>query len=188
MTSVSRAFTTLDAKTKFVAVKSLSYSNAPVGHNLLVPFTYSNQTLDISPVPGFVPSNGDGSSSGQVWRTVQVFGTTGPVTDLDPTFLEWFYNFDDVDTGSVSVYTPATMMKVQYNTAGGNSGNEYLNVDYGYESGATVPPSGSEFISGSAESNFDTVYIFKTPLVLKYNNVGTPSYATFSSLFAHHPY
>lgn len=182
MSSTVRSFpAAAKAETKFVPVKSLTYQNNSIDARVLIPFTYSNGVLDVATIPGFLPSDGEGNGDGFSWRMVKPMGGLGLVTSLGNSFKTWFENYEGgVDSGSIEIYTRPTMTKVQMTVPDGAS---ILNSQYAYRGGLTEAPSSDEFVTGSPSTSWDTVWVFKTPLVLKYKDSGNVRYASLYTQF-----
>jgi hypothetical protein len=180
MSSVVRSYGAVEAKTKFVPVKSLSYHNIVTNHTVLVPFTYSNGVLGLSTTtPGFTYEHSI-DTNGYSWRMVKPMGVEGVVNALDESFTQWFEYYEEADNGSTTIQVAPVVTKVQMSVPHGGS---ILNSQYCYRSGLTEPPTSSEFVTGSAATNYDTVYVFKTPLVLRYTDSGNARYASIYTQF-----
>jgi hypothetical protein len=182
--STDRQVGALSAKTKFVAIRSISYYNNEIDHLVLVPFTYSNGVLDVKTLPGFYPADGEGNNYGGNWRMVKPMGGNGLVNTLGASFIEWFTSYEGtVDSDSVSIYVAPVMTKVQQTSPANSS---ILNPASCLVDGLTEAPSGDEFVTGLQDpASYDTAWVFKTPLVIKYTFSGTVYYA---SLYTHFDY
>jgi hypothetical protein len=96
---------------------------------------------------------------------------------------QWIEQKKDVlDTyeSRVSLYTSGCVVsKVQQYFLDNNAGPE--NAGCAYIS-TTAPPSGDNFVQGEPENNYETSYLFKTPLVIKYiKEDGNVVYTTFKT-------
>lgn len=180
MSSIAAKYAVVDGKTKFLPVKTLTYHNGTTNHTVLVPFTYANNVLDVATIPGFIPSNGQGDSYGYSWRMVKEMGGVGLVQKLGPDFIDWASSYTGADSGSISIFTAPIMTKVQMSVP---SNGSILNGQYAARTGLSEPPTSSEFVTGSDSTNWDTAWVFKTPLVLKYRSSGTVYYASFYTQF-----
>jgi hypothetical protein len=178
---------TANALTNFVPIKSLTFNNG--NHTILVPFVYANGVLDVAPINGFVPSEGLGDPQGFSWRMVRPIGGFGVVNKLGSNFLTWFESWADVDPGSETIFTAPVMTKVGQSVP---SGNSILNSQYaasGVEGGnanrnfITESPSSDQYVTGYDGNNWDTVWVFKTPLTIQYTYLGTTYYGTLYSQF-----
>lgn len=181
MSSIAAKYAVVDGKTKFLPVKTLTYYNNSTSHYVLVPFTYANNVLDVATIPGFTPSDGEGQNNGFSWRMVKEMGGLGLVQRLGPDFIDWASSYiGGVDSGSISIFTAPIMTKVQMSVP---SSSSILNSQYAARTGLSEPPTGDQFVTGSDSTNWDTAWVFKTPLVLKYRSSGTVYYASFYTQF-----
>ena len=193
MSSVNKVYAnTANALTNFVPVKSMVYHNSEVNHTLLVPFTYNNGVLNVATLPGFTPSNGLGvDASGYNWRMVRPIGGFGVVNKLGADFLTWFENWtESVDPGSEVLFVAPIMTKVGQSVQSGNN-RSILNSQYAV-TGTTVnsqgpiseSPSSDSYVTGYDGNNWDTIWVFKSPLTIQYTIGGSgPYYATFYTQF-----
>ena len=186
MSSVNKAYAnTANVLTNFVPIKSLSYYNNAIGHYVLIPFIYVNGVLDVATIDGFVPSSGVGDVDGYPnWRMVRAIGGFGVVNKLGADFITWFENWTDVDPGSETIFVAPVMTKIAQSVP---SGNSILNSQY-VVSGGQRPtiyesPSSDQYVTGYGGNNWDTVWVFKTPLTIQYTLGGTIQYATFYTQF-----
>ena len=179
-----------EPKTKFVPILSLSYNNpnyngSGINHYVLLPFTYSNGVLDMNAnLTGFVPADGQGDDNGFSWRMVKAMGGEGLVNKLGPTFLTWFeaYVEDYVSNpiSNIKLEIAPVMTKVQMSVPYAGS---ILNSQYCFRADLDEAPSSDQFITGNSVSNFDTVWVFKTPLVISYTDGGNKKYASLYTQF-----
>jgi hypothetical protein len=202
MSSVLRSISNgAEAKTKFVSCRSVSYYNGELNHNVLVPFLASNGVLDVSVIPGFNPSDGGyyDRFRGTNWRKVKPMGGVEPIKELGANFVTWFTNamqnwVDDNEGDSVSItnvklYQPGIMTKVAQVNGGGESidvgtnSDVWLNTNYGAQVWSASPPPGDEFVTGDDTNNFNTSWVFKSPVVISFVYSGATYYTTFSSEF-----
>jgi hypothetical protein len=65
--------------------------------------------------------------------------------------------------------------------AGTILGNDINNAGYGISS---QPPTGDNYITGSQGNNYHTVWIFKTPVTIRYYVGSTPYYLTYNSTYS----
>jgi hypothetical protein len=185
MSSVNKAYAnTANALTNFVPIKSMTYHNNTVNHTLLLPFIYANGVLDMATVDGFTPSSGLGNVNGYSWRLVRPIGGFGVVNKLGADFLTWFENWTDVDSGSETIFVAPVMTKVGQSVPNGDS---ILNSQYAVSGGQRgniyESPSSDQYVTGYGGNNWDTVWVFKTPLTIQYTYGGDTLYATFYSQF-----
>ena len=186
MSSVNKVYAnTANALTTFVPIKSLSYYNSSIGHYVLVPFVYVNGVLDVATLDGFTPSNGLGDTSGYPnWRMVRAIGGFGVVNTLGQNFRTWFENWTDVDPGSETIFVSPIMTKVGQSVPSGNSilNSQYV-VSGGQRPAIYESPSSDNYVTGYAGTNWDTVWVFKSPLTIQYTYGGNTLYATFYTQF-----
>lgn len=183
MSSVSRSYGTAKAETKFVPIKSLTFYNGD--HYVLVPFNVTNGVLDfLTTDTGFTPSDGNGDDSGfPSWRMVKPMGGSQLVTTLSANFKTWFNNWEgNVDTNSISIFIAPIMTKVQMTVP---SGGSILNSQYVLRTGLTEAPTSDQFVTGNDNNEYNSVWVFKTPLVIKYrlNDDSTDYYASLYTQF-----
>lgn len=108
-------------------------------------------------------------------------GGQGLVETLGPNFLTWFNNFQGYDYGTTpKIVVPGLMTKVQQSVP---SNGSILNSQYCYRSYLNEAPSSDEFVTGNDNNNWDTVWVFKKPLVISYVYGGTTYHASFYSQF-----
>lgn len=186
MSSVLKAYAVATPTTKFMSVKSFTYFNSVGGNNILMPFSYANGVLDIDAIPGFSTTNGaQADDTGVTWRQCKMMGGFGLVQSLGPTFVEWFINWlsweDDitVDAGSVEVHIPGVMTKVHQVDNGDTQ--PWLKTTRSITYGITEAPASTEFTTGTAADNYNTMWIFKHPLVVKYTT-GSGANTYYASL------
>ena len=175
-----------EPKTKFVPILSLSYRNTNYNnsgetHYVLLPFTYDNGVLDMNArVPGFTPSSGDGDDNGFSWRMVKAMGADGLVHTLGTNFKTWLTAYIGNPITNIQIKTAPIMTKVQMTVPENGS---ILNSQYCIRTGLDEAPSSDEFVTGTPTSNYDTVYVFKTPLVVSYTDSGSTQYASLYTQF-----
>lgn len=175
-----------EPKTKFVPIRSLTYvnnnyNNTGETHYVLLPFSYDNGVLDMNvSVPGFSPSDGEGDSNGFSWRMVKAMGGDGLVHTLGSNFKTWLTAYIDSDITNIQINTAPIMTKVQMSVP--NNGS-ILNSQYCIRTGLDEAPSSDEFVTGTSATNYDTVYVFKTPLVVSYTDSGSTQYASLYTQF-----
>jgi len=144
--------------------------------------------LDVATLPGFTPSSGLGDVNGFSWRMVRAIGGFGVVNTLGSNFLTWLENWADIDAGSEVIFTAPIMTKVSQSIQHG-SGDSILNSQYAVSGGGVRPtitesPSSDQYVTGYAGNNWDSVWVFKTPLTIQYRYEGNgPYYLTLYSQF-----
>jgi hypothetical protein len=169
--------------TRFVKPESPSYNNG--SDIVLFPFSYSNQVLDITyegndfksvmvDVTGQAPVDND--------ATVVVRILSGPVlaTSLGPNFKAYIRSWRDstIDAGSpIEIFVAPQLLRVQE----GALANLDATSDYTFIVSNT-PPSGDNYITGDATNQYNSTYIFKTPLTFTTIEGGVTKYITFKSV------
>jgi hypothetical protein len=142
-----------------------------------IPFTYNRAggILDVEFSTTFTTS-----SSIQSNETIYIMGSTFSdnclVKSLGDNIKTWLENRLSADAGSVELYgtNPIVVKAIQLqpqldpNSVGSYRSSLTSPVDFGY-------------ISGLPENNYNSTYLFKRPLVVKYLSSGTPRYAILAS-------
>lgn len=183
MTSVIRTVAVRkEGLTHFVKPESPCYDDG--SHNVLFPFSYSNGVLDIS-------------YSGNDFKTIMVdisgvapFAETdtavsinsGPylVTSLGNNFKDYIRAWRDgtIDAGSpIEIYINPQVLRVQeasYANVDANSGNSYKI--------STQAPASDTYPTGSLANDYQTTYVFKTPLTFTIVESGVVKYITFRTM------
>jgi hypothetical protein len=197
MSSAKRSFGAISQTTKFQKVTTPEYYDSTntqdltIEANVPIPFSYSNGVLDIhiqDNVQGDLINIGEypGQNTDFQCKTI---GMPRLVTSLGPKMLVWLQNFlDNIHGGTITaiqLHTPGQVVKAQFALSGALSG-DFLRSDVDDDTYAitSTPPSGDEYVFGTAADNFRTVYIFKTPLTISFKESGTPRYLTLFSNYA----
>ena len=178
--------------TKFSSIKSLSYYDRNLEHIVLIPFSYSNGVLDISVQDdsAYMIANGftsdvDFPADGLSWRMVKLMGGEGRVTSLGPNFLTWvqaYLNDNSFLVGETpTLYTAPVMTRVQQCVTVGSPSP--LNNSYALSISDEKPNSDEYILDGNEANNFFSVWVFKTPITVQFNDDGTTRYATLTSQF-----
>ena len=160
--------------TKFTSVKTPTYYDGNLGHDVLIPFSYKNGVLDIADQDDSMTmiNNGDiFNNYGESWRIVKQMGGEGRVTSLGPNFLTWitaYLNYEyTVDSSSISIQVAPVMTRVQQ-TVSVNGPNQ-LNSKYAITYGNTDKPSTDQYIlDGNDANNYFSVWVFKSPITLNF--------------------
>lgn len=165
--------------TRFVKPESPCYSNGDV--NVLFPFTCVNQTLDITySGNNFKEQMVDvlnEAPNAETDTTISIMGAPRLVTALGENFKEYIraWRSGSIDSGSpIEVHVPAQVLRVQEASLGNvtaNSGEAYLISNYA--------PTGDNYVTGSVQNNYQTTYVFKTPLTFTVVEGGVTRYITF---------
>jgi hypothetical protein len=183
MTSVIRAVAVKkEGLTRFVKPESPCYDNGT--NTVLFPFSYSNGVLDIS-------------YSGNDFKTIMVDDTnigpsdetdtavsinSGPylVTSLGNNFKDYIRSWRDgtIDAGSpINIYINPQVLRVQeasYANVDANNGNSYKI--------STEAPASDTYPTGSVANDYQTTYVFKTPLTFTIVESGVVQYITFRTM------
>jgi hypothetical protein len=193
MSSALRFHGAIDKTTRFQHIRTQSYYDSILGATVPIPFSYSNNTLDINiqyNVEDDLITNADPGNPYANY-TVQTLGGDGLVLRLGPNMIRWlndwvsdYYNSSVIDT--FTVLHPGVMTKIQTplenNDDTGDTLDNYINSDtYGI---TDVAPSGENHVNGDSTSNYLTSWIFKTPLTIKFMLDGSPRYLTYASTYA----
>lgn len=192
MSSSLRSHGTIDKTTKFQCIKTQAYYDNAVGRTVPIPFKYNNGVLDINIQDNVIVDLVEDEDTGSDENYVQVktLGGSGLVTSLGPTMIRWLNNWvvdlESADPDTFSVYTPGIMTKIQVplnpsNVRGSVLGNDLSDSAYGISSQA---PTGDDYISGSQGNNYRTLWIFKTPVTIRYYSGSTPYYLTYNSTYS----
>jgi hypothetical protein len=168
--------------TRFVKPESPAYSNGVI--DVLFPFSYSNQTLDISyagnnfksrmvDVTGRSPTFFDNETT----TTISILGGPYLVTSLGENFKAYVRSWrsSTIDSGSpIEVYVASQILRVQEASRG-----HVNSVDGDTWLITTSAPTGDNYISGDEQNKYQTTYIFKTPLTFTIVEGGVKKYITF---------
>ena len=168
--------------TRFVKPDGPTYYNGD--DNLLFPFTCVNQTLDITYSGNnfkeqMVDSTNQSPDSGETDTMVSIMGGPRLVTALGENFKAYIRSWRSgtIDAGSpIEVYVPAQVLRVQE----ASIGNLSADSDDVYLVRTTAPTS-DNYIAGSTQNNYQTTYVFKTPLTFTIVEGGATKYITFRS-------
>ena len=182
--------------TKFVNLTTLSYIDTVVGdgsgYPLPIPFTYDNGVIDIR-VQNGVYDNLLNTLSPQVLplsvSQVRPMGGTGLIRRLGPNMLTLLGNI--LGPANFEISQPGIMTKVQqptnYTTTDLSGADLFENNYLGQFSAVGVttvkPPSDDFNLTGSADDEFGTFWVFQTPLTVKYTFSDVEYYMTFTTTF-----
>lgn len=177
MTSVTRFKISGQALPKPMNVIHLTYSSG--GNSAPIPLTFNKRgnILDLD-------FSGDFNASTSV-NTNDVFYVQGStftalhmVMELGPNFIAWAETQLNATPGSVVMTSKPVVVRANalQNNLDPNSVNSW-------ETGITTPVN-FELAAGSpAFNDYYSTYLFKTPLVLQYDNAGTTNYAIMNTQF-----
>ena len=184
MTSVIRTFPPRNqGLTRFLKPESLCYSDSGQNLTVLFPFSYYNGTLDIS-------YSGNTFESDMVATTgidpqsetdVAVQLMSGPrlVTSLGENFKAYIRSWRDatIDAGSpINISINPQVIKVQE----AEEVNISANSGESYKISSQLPASDT-YPTGAISNNYQTKYIFKTPLTFTIFESGVLTYITFKT-------
>ena len=184
MSSVVRSFAVRkESLTRFVKPESPCYYDDDEGNSFLFPFSYSNQVLDIlyadNKFKSIMVDISNNTPSNETNTIVRIMGGPYLVTSVGDNFKAYIRAWLDgeIDNDSpINVYIASQMLRVQEASlaninAGGSS---YVKHD--------SAPTGEDYISGNTTNNYNTTYIFKTPLTISYVASSVTKYVTFKSV------
>jgi hypothetical protein len=167
---------------RFFKLQTPCYDNGEF--NALFPFTYENGVLDISyagnnfkqvmvDTPGQDPSD-------ETATAVQTFGSVRLVHSLGDNFKSYIRAWRSltIDVNSpIEVYMPCQVLRVQEGER--SFVNSYDGPSYRI---TTTPPAGDNYTSGDGLNEFNSKYIFKSPLTITIKEGGVTKYITFNSM------
>jgi hypothetical protein len=180
--------------TKFFDVLTGSYSDntiPPLGVSMPIPYIVINQVLDIntaqsSDVINFI-NNGD-SPNTTVSFQAKVMGGTNLVTSLGPNMTTYLKNLIQQQeglpsqySGLIEIYVNPTMTKIQ--TVAPAQGDSPFD-DEAVWGITSEPPVSDQYIGGGPSQNYYTVFVFRTPMTIKYYVNNVYKYITFTSQFS----
>jgi hypothetical protein len=182
MTSVTRTIAVKkEGLTRFVKAESPAYDNGP--RNVFFPFSYSNQVLDITYEGNnfesiMVDVTGEEPKSAS---NVSLSILSGPylATSLGENFKAYIRSWraSTIDAGSpIEIYIAPQLLRVQ-----GASFDNINSFDDESWTISTSVPASENYITGDATNNFNTTYIFKTPLTFTIIESGIKKYITFKT-------
>ena len=183
MSSVLRFFSVKkEGLTLFLKPESPCYPNGT--DNVLFPFSYLNGVLDITysgnnfkevmvDVPGEEPR-------AETETSIRTMGGTFLVTALGENFKSYIraWRSSTIDPNSpITIYTFPQIVRVQQASVANvnsNSGNSYLI--------SNQAPASDTYPTGSVANDYDTTFIFKTPLTFTIYEGGVVQYITFKTI------
>ena len=167
-----------EALTRFVKPESPSYNNG--NDNVLFPFSYSNQTLDISYAGNnfkstMVDNTGE-SPNDETDTSISILGGLYLATSLGPNFKAYIRAWrTGIDAGSsIEVVVAPQLIRVQEVSIPNVTSNSSSSVTV-----SEYAPTGDNYITGDVNNNYQTTYIFKTPLTFSIVEGGVKKYITF---------
>ena len=183
MTSVLRYFAVKkEGLTQFIKPESPCYNNGSI--DVLFPFSYTNGILDITysgndfktimvDVPNQAPN-------AETESAISILSGPYLVTSLGDNFKAYIRSWRNgtIDVGSpIEIYINPQLLRVQE--------AEYVNIDSisgtSYKI-STQAPASDTYPTGPAANNYQTTYIFKTPLTFTIVEGGITQYITFRTI------
>jgi hypothetical protein len=174
-----------EALTRFIKLDSPCYNNGT--DDVLFPFSYSNQVLDITYAGNnFESIMVDITGVEPIAETETLVRiTSGPllVSSLGDNFKTYIRAWREatIDSGSpIEIFIAPQVLRVQ------EVSREFITAVSGSDTSFTVSstrPSGENYIVGNAANNYNTKYVFKTPLTFTIVEGGITQYITFKSIF-----
>jgi hypothetical protein len=181
MTSVLRYFSVKkEGLTLFLKPESPCYNNGT--DNVLFPFSYLDGVLDISysgndfkqimvDVPGEAPQ-------AETETSIRMMGGVFLVTSLGENFKAYIRSWRNSDAGTpITIYTFPQIVRVQQaslTNVNSNSGNSYTI--------SNQAPASDTYPTGTVANDYDTTFIFKTPLTFTTYVGGNIEYITFKTI------
>jgi hypothetical protein len=184
MTSVTRTIAVKkEGLTLFVKPDSPAYDNGP--RDVLFPFSYSNQVLDITYEGNnfeslMVDTTGRAPTS-EADTAIRILSGPYLATSLGENFKAYIRSWrsSTIDAGSpIEINIAPQLLRVQEAS--------YDNIDVTSDGDSswkisTSVPASENYITGDATNNFKTTYIFKTPLTFTIIESGIKKYITFKT-------
>jgi len=183
MTSTLRAYAQIkEGLTKFLKPESPSYDN---GTNVvLFPFTYNNGVLDITYDGNNFESQmvdiSENAPRSETDTIVRILGGPRLVNSLGENFKEYIraWRAATIDAGSpINIYIAPQVLRVQQADISNITANSNESFVVG-----TSPPVSDDYIAGSTATQYDTTYVFKTPLTFTIVEGGVTTYITFRTV------
>ena len=184
MTSVQRYINQIGKDVpKVLGVSGPRYDDSVLGYSMLVPFTYSNGTLDVALIDDFPNTFADapfaGSGSTDTDTLSRVMGGLGLVQKIGPNLTNYLNGgwIPDTDLSTKYVITiSATVTKVQTYLPTFMDGNTCFKI-------TSESPASDTYPWGAPNDDYRVTWIFRTPLTLRFvDTVGATQYITFQSL------
>jgi hypothetical protein len=182
MTSVTRTIAVKkEGLTLFVKPESPAYYNEQ--HNVLFPFSYSNQVLDITYEGNnfeslMVDDTGEAPNS-ETDTIIRILSGPYLATSLGENFKAYIRSWrsSTIDVNSpIEINIAPQLLRVQeasYDNINSESGDSWTI--------STSVPASENYISGDVANKYNTSYIFKTPLTFTIIESGIKKYITFKT-------
>ena len=187
MTSLLRSTAKIpESLTKFVKPESPCYSDSVLGRDVLFPFTFAKGVLDITydgnnfEADMVTISNEDPVAETDTAVRI-IGGGSRIVTSLGDKFKDYIRAWREgtIDAGSpILVHIPAQIIRVQQvnpEHINSTSNNAYTI--------SSIEPSNNDFLDGNSTTNYNSTYVFKTPLTFTIVESGVTQYITFRTIF-----
>ena len=185
MSSVIRSYGLVkEGLTRFIKPESPTYEEGT--NDVLFPFSYSNGVLDISYSGNNFKTtmvdvvNVDPISATETKTAIRIMGGPYLATQLGNNFKAYIRAWRDgtIDAGSpIEVNIPAQLLRVQEVS--------YLNVSADSDELYTIStqaPASDTYPTGTVANNYETKYLFKTPLTFTIMEGGVKQYITFRTV------
>jgi hypothetical protein len=186
MSSVARTFgVKKEGVTRFVKPHSPSYAKS-VNFDVLFPFSYSNQVLDISydgnNFKSIMVDVNNVEPRSETDIAIRILSGPSLATSLGDNFKayvrSWRSGMIDADSPIEIVVAPQVLLvqEASYDniTASGDQDGSWKI--------STTRPSGEDYIVGDDTNKYKTAYIFKTPLTFTTVEGGVTKYITFRTI------
>ena len=184
MTSLLRSIATLrETPVKTIGITGPFYKDSSLSDIYMpFPFIVENGVLDINltnsfeadmiTITGKSPQSNDTDSTNKC----RLIGGLELVTSLGPNFIRYINAWrTSIDNGQpITIVVNPTMTKIQIHP------QSFLETDNGYKE-STVPPSGDSYSWGDDSNNWQTVWIFRSPLTFSIVESGVTKYITLST-------
>ena len=184
MSSVLRTFAVKkEGLTSLIKPDSPCYNNGTI--DVLFPFSYSNGVLDIT----YSGNNFktvmvdviNQAPDSETETAVSILGGTYLATALGDNFKAYIRSWRNgtIDSGSpINIYIAPQLVRVQeasYANIDSLSGDSYKI--------STQAPASDTYPTGNEENNYQTTFVFKTPLTFTIVESGVIQYITFKTMF-----
>lgn len=173
---------------KIFSIDTPCYSDNDLNYSTPVPFYVTNRgVLEIALIDNVqeeLLTVGSFSGLGnQPDYQCKIMGGTRLVESLGQTAIDFFTAWINDDEGDIptelQLYVKPVMTKTQFST---NPNQIELETTNGL---SDYPPSGSEYVTGDEDNAFKTVWVFQSPITVKYFSVANNKYryATLLTVF-----